>query len=122
MTRKSLTVLTAAAKHDGGVALVDRTLQTGEVTIGSLCSALDRNSGLHGLLFARELVEVLEAGSQSVAERLFVDLLNLHQITGWVPAARPLRQTTRLRVAGAPCCPGRDGLAPAAVLVESRAL
>ncbi|MFZ2510524.1 MAG: type IV toxin-antitoxin system AbiEi family antitoxin domain-containing protein [Gordonia sp. (in: high G+C Gram-positive bacteria)] len=84
VTRKSLTVLAAAAELDDGVALVDRTLQTGDVTIESLCSALDRNSGLHGLQVARELVEVLESGSQSVAERLFVDLLKLHQITGWV--------------------------------------
>lgn len=84
VTRQSLTVLAAAGELDDGVALVDRALQNGDVTIESLCTTLDRNSGAHGLQIARELVSVLETGSQSVAERLFVELLTLHQITGWV--------------------------------------
>ena len=84
VTRRPLTVMSAAAELDDGVALVDRTLQTGDVTIESLCSTLDRNSGAHGLQVARELVSVLETGSQSVAERRFAELLTLHKITGWV--------------------------------------
>ncbi|GAA3965371.1 type IV toxin-antitoxin system AbiEi family antitoxin domain-containing protein [Gordonia caeni] len=83
VTRRPLTVLAAAQEVDDGAALIDRALQQGEVTIESLRAALDRNSA-HGLSLARELIAVLEAGSESTAERLFVEILRLHEITGWV--------------------------------------
>lgn len=83
VTRRPLTVLAAAQDVDDGAALIDRALQQGEVTVESLRASLDRNSA-HGLGLARELLAVLEAGSESAAERLFVDLLRLHEITGWV--------------------------------------
>lgn len=84
VTRRPLTVLAAAGELDDGAALIDRSLQTGAVSVEALCRSLDRNTGKHGLAVARELVRVLTVGSQSEAERRWVDLLTLHRIDGWV--------------------------------------
>lgn len=88
VTRRPLTVLTAAQEVDDGAALIDRALQKGEVTTESLTASLKRNSGAHGMGVARELLDVLASDSESAAERAFVELLQLHQITGWVQQYR----------------------------------
>lgn len=80
---KELTVLTAIAAIDDSSGFLDRCLQQRSVTIDSLTECMKRNRGMHGLSRARELLATLEAGAESEAERLFVGLLRLHEITGW---------------------------------------
>ena len=86
VTRRPLTVLESGALlPDGeGARLMDRALQTGEVTVDGLRAALDRNRGRHGLAAARRLVEVVATDSESVAERRFLALLRQERIRGWV--------------------------------------
>lgn len=88
VTRRPLTVLAAAAEVADGIGLFDRQLQIGAVTVPALHRAAERNSGMHGLQVGRELLAVLDGGSQSVAERHWVTLLREHGITGWVQQLR----------------------------------
>ena len=80
---KALTVLSSLNTIEGSAGFLDRCLQQKTVTVAELNACLERNSGMHGLSRARELLAALEAGAESEAERLFIDLLRLHQITGF---------------------------------------
>ncbi len=90
VTGRSLTVLDCAeALAEGdGARLMDRALVTGEITVGGLSAALDRNSSRRGMGEARRLIGVVETDSESEAERRFVTLLRREGIGGWVQ--RPL--------------------------------
>lgn len=82
-TAPALTVLSAAADLDDGIAMMDRALQTKRVTLKQLRAALDRNAGAYGMRVARTLLASAEDLSESELERKFVRFLHKHQITGW---------------------------------------
>ncbi|MFZ2512454.1 MAG: type IV toxin-antitoxin system AbiEi family antitoxin domain-containing protein [Gordonia sp. (in: high G+C Gram-positive bacteria)] len=83
VTSPELTVLTALETIADPAGFLDRCLQRTLVTTGELTACLERNAGMHGLRTARGLLDTLEAGAESEAERLFLDLLRIHGITGW---------------------------------------
>ena len=79
------------AIRDDATTLLDRSLQSAEVTVPSLRAALDRNSGRYGMAEARRIVEVVESDTESEAERRFADLMRVEGISGWamqVPIGR----------------------------------
>ncbi len=82
VTAAPLTV--AEASVAAGSRVMDRAIQQGVVTIQTLERAVDRNSGRGGITEARRLVSVAGADCESEAERLFVQLLRRHHITGWL--------------------------------------
>lgn len=88
VTGPALTVIGALELLPDASAFLDRVLQQNLVTTVELTEALDRNKGMHGAARARRLLATLEAGAESEAERLFVELLKVHQITGWVQQYR----------------------------------
>lgn len=85
VTALPLTILQAAAELDidAAVAVMDRALQTRQVTVAELRASLDRNAGAHGMRAARIVLTAAEDDSESEAERLFVRLLKRYGITGW---------------------------------------
>lgn len=83
VTGPELTVLTALETIADPTGFLDRCLQRKVVAIDDLTACLERNAGMHGAGTARGLLATLEAGAESEAERLFVELLRLHGITGW---------------------------------------
>ncbi|GAA4407951.1 type IV toxin-antitoxin system AbiEi family antitoxin domain-containing protein [Tsukamurella soli] len=90
VTRRPLTLLDCATALSAGegTRLMDRSLQTGAVTVSGLRAALERNAGLRGMAEARRIVQVCESDSESEAERRFVRLLRAEGITGWVQQVR----------------------------------
>lgn len=92
VTGPALTVLgalgTLESLGESAASFLDRVLQQKQVTLADLTAALDRNKGMHGLRTAKRLVATLQAGAESEAERLFAELLALHEITGWVQQFR----------------------------------
>lgn len=89
VTGPALTVIgTISALEKDASAFLDRVLQRKLVTVSDLTAALERNKGMHGLQPARNLLATLSAGAESEAERLFVELLTLHEITGWIQQYR----------------------------------
>lgn len=89
VTAPALTVLgTLATLEKDASAFLDRVLQRKLVTVADLTAALERNKGMHGLRPARDLLATLVAGAESEAERLFAELLKLHEITGWIQQYR----------------------------------
>lgn len=78
VTAKPLTVLEVSSARE-----MDRALQIDAVTVEDMASAIERNPRAHGMAEARRIFDVACGGTESEAERLFADLLNLHEITGW---------------------------------------
>lgn len=62
---------------------MDRALQTEVVNLDDLESALERNTKSRGIVEARAIFNVAAGQTESEAERMFLDLLQLHGITGW---------------------------------------
>ncbi|WP_168545211.1 DUF559 domain-containing protein [Tsukamurella spumae] len=83
ITRRPLTLLDCVGVRSDATALLDRALQTGDVTVPSLRAALERNAGRHGMAEARRVVEVVESDTESEAEREFADLMLAEGISGW---------------------------------------
>lgn len=100
VTKGPLTALLAAGwidteeiRVDGrssgrAAALLDRILQTGQVTVKSLTAAMNRNPRIQGMVEARAMLAVAATDSESEAERLFVVLLESEQISGWQQQVR----------------------------------
>ncbi|WP_159103230.1 type IV toxin-antitoxin system AbiEi family antitoxin domain-containing protein [Tsukamurella sp. 1534] len=82
VTRKPLSVLEVCDAR-----IMDRALQQQAVTLADLEAALGRNAGARGICRAREVFAVAAGDTESEAERLFVELLRLHGITGWTAQA-----------------------------------
>lgn len=78
-----LTAIEAAVRRDGGPALMDTALQQ-HTELPKLWIAHIRNKGRHGSPRARTYLQAAGDGSRSKAERLFLDLLKKHHITGWI--------------------------------------
>lgn len=78
VTGKPLSVLEVA-----DAKVMDRALQRGDVTLDDLAASLDRNAGARGVRAARAVFEIASGDTESEAERMFADLLVLHEITGW---------------------------------------
>ncbi|GAC58271.1 hypothetical protein GOHSU_36_00140 [Gordonia hirsuta DSM 44140 = NBRC 16056] len=83
VTGAELTVLGALDVVADPPGFLDRVLQQETVTLEGLAQCLDRNRGMHGNGKGRTLLGTLVAGAESEAERVLVELLRLHQITGW---------------------------------------
>lgn len=83
VTGADLTVLGALGVVADPAGFLDRVLQQKTVTLEGLAQCLARNSGMHGNAEGRRLLATLVAGAESEAERILVELLRLHQITGW---------------------------------------
>lgn len=85
VTGPALTVIgTIGTLEKDQSAFLDRMLQKKVVSVADLTAAIKRNRGMRGMGRTRELLATLEAGAESEAERLFVALLRLHEVTGWV--------------------------------------
>jgi very-short-patch-repair endonuclease len=83
VTSLDLTALEAAVRRGGGPTIMDTALQR-HTELPSLWSAHLRNKGRHGSPRARMLLQGARDGARSQAERLFIKMLNQHNITGWV--------------------------------------
>lgn len=83
VTTMELTAIEAAVRRDGGPALMDTALQQ-HTELPKLWIAHIRNKGRHGSPRARTYLQAAGDGSRSKAERLFLDLLKKHHITGWI--------------------------------------
>ncbi|GAA4755252.1 type IV toxin-antitoxin system AbiEi family antitoxin domain-containing protein [Gordonia alkaliphila] len=88
ITAKPLTVLAAAGLMPSPAGFLDRVLAQKTVTVPELTRTAERNARMHGLRPARDLLASLQEGTESEAERIFVELLRLHRITGWVQQHR----------------------------------
>lgn len=84
LTRRPLTLLDAVPLRSDATALLDRSLQSGDVTVGGLREALDRNAGRAGMAEARRIVDVVESDTESEAERRFANLMTAEGISGWL--------------------------------------
>jgi very-short-patch-repair endonuclease len=82
VTELALTVVEAAVRQRDGARLMDSALQR-HVDLRELWRAHLRNKGRHGSPAARRLLQVASDGARSEAERLLVQLLRAHKITGW---------------------------------------
>jgi transposase len=82
VTEVALTVVEAAVRQRGGATLMDSALQR-HVDLPELWRAHLRNKGRHGSPAARRLLHAASDGARSEAERLLVQLLRAHNITGW---------------------------------------
>lgn len=78
VTAKPLTVLEVCSARE-----MDRALQIEAVDVKDMAAALDRNARAQGLTEARKIFNVACGDTESRAERLFADLLTVHEITGW---------------------------------------
>ncbi|HYO04293.1 MAG TPA: type IV toxin-antitoxin system AbiEi family antitoxin domain-containing protein [Mycobacterium sp.] len=83
VTALPLTVVEAAARRDGGAAIMDSALQR-NIELSALWRAHLRNKGRHGAPRARRLLKAADDGARSAAERLLIQLLKDAGITGWV--------------------------------------
>ncbi|MET9328607.1 DUF559 domain-containing protein [Tsukamurella sp. NPDC003166] len=83
VTRRPLTLLDCVGVRADATTLMDRSLQTAEVTVSSLSGAVDRNAGRHGMAEARRVVEIVESDTESEAEREFAALMLAEGISGW---------------------------------------
>ncbi|CAM3826528.1 DUF559 domain-containing protein [Tsukamurella ocularis] len=84
VTRLPLSLFDSAPLRRDATTLLDRSLQSDGVTVSGLRAALDRNAGRRGMAEARRIVEVVEADTESVAERRFAALMTAEGISGWV--------------------------------------
>lgn len=84
VTSKALSALGAVALLDDPSRFLDDQLRTGALTIDELRRTLDRNPRMRGLAPARRLLGILDADTQSAAERLFRKLLRDAGVTDWV--------------------------------------
>lgn len=82
VTELAFTVVEAAVRRGGGVALLDNALQR-HTELGQLWEAHLRNKGRRGSPAARRLLEAAADGARSAAERLLIELLKSAGITGW---------------------------------------
>ena len=83
VTTIDLTAIEAAIRPGGSPAVMDTALQR-HTELPSLWNAHVRNKGRHGSPRARMLLQGARDGARSQAERLFIKLLNQHNITGWI--------------------------------------
>ncbi|CAN5153581.1 type IV toxin-antitoxin system AbiEi family antitoxin domain-containing protein [soil metagenome] len=83
VTAMDLTAIEAAVRPGGGPALMDTALQR-HTELPKLWRAHVRNKGRHGSPRARRNLQAAGDGSRSKAERLFLQLLRKHNITGWI--------------------------------------
>ncbi len=63
--------------------IMDRALQTEAVNLDDLAASLERNAQSRGIVEARAIFNVASGRTESEAERMFLELLQLHGITGW---------------------------------------
>lgn len=82
VTALALTVVEAAARPNGGIAIMDAALQR-RVLLGDLQRAHLRNAGRRGAPAARRLLDAAAGGARSEAERRVVQLLCAAGISGW---------------------------------------
>lgn len=82
-TTTNLTIIEAASRRGGGPRLLDNALQRRHAQLPHLWRAQLRNKGRHGSPRARMLLQAVEDGTRSEAERLLARLLRRHRITGW---------------------------------------
>lgn len=83
VTGLALTVIEAAARGEGGAAVLDRALQR-HTELPQLWRAHLRNKGRYGSPAARRMLQAAADGARSHAERLLIRLLRSAGITGWV--------------------------------------
>ncbi|WP_420040861.1 hypothetical protein [Gordonia sp. MP11Mi] len=88
VTALPTTVLLTADLIRDGSAFADRMLQKKIVTVPQLVAACERHSGRAGAPALRKLLDVVTGDSESIAERLFVELLTDAGIEGWVQQLR----------------------------------
>jgi very-short-patch-repair endonuclease len=82
VTALELTAVEAAVRPRGGPKIMDTALQR-HTELPKLWTAHLRNKGRHGSPRSRMLLQGAADGTRSHAERLFVQLLRSHGITGW---------------------------------------
>ncbi len=82
VTSLDLTALEAAVGRAGGPAIMDTALQR-HTELPHLWGAQVRNKGRYGSPRARILLQGARDGARSQAERLFLQLLKTHNISGW---------------------------------------
>lgn len=82
VTSLDLTALEAAVRRGGGPGVMDTALQR-HTELPHLWRAQVRNKGRYGSPRARILLQGARDGARSGAERLFINLLKQHNITGW---------------------------------------
>jgi very-short-patch-repair endonuclease len=82
-TAVPLTVVEAASRRGGGPRLLDNALQRNHVVLPQLWRAHLRNTGRHGSPRAHKLLQAVEDGTRSEAERLLARLMRANSITGW---------------------------------------
>jgi len=82
VTGLSLTVLEAAARPNGGAAIMDSALRR-RVRLDDLQRAHTRNARRHGAASARRMLAAAAGGARSEAERRVVQLLRDAGIEGW---------------------------------------
>jgi very-short-patch-repair endonuclease len=83
VTACDLTVIEAASRIGGGVAVLDSALQRRQSDLPHLWRTHLRNKGRHGAPRARRMLQAASSGARSEAERLFGQLLERAGITGW---------------------------------------
>jgi len=82
LTALPLTAIEAAARRGGGAKLVDAALQR-QVELRALWTAHLRNKGRYGSPASRRMLQAVEGGARSQAERLLVGLLKSAGMTNW---------------------------------------
>jgi very-short-patch-repair endonuclease len=83
VTTLELTAIEAAVRRGGGPAVMDTALQR-HTELPHLWRVHLQNKGRHGSPRARILLQAAGDRTQSHAERLFIQLLTSHGITGWI--------------------------------------
>lgn len=82
VTAVPMTILDAAA--ESGSRVIDNALLRRRSTLAELSRAHARNIGRRGAAENGRLLEALQSGARSEAERLTVRLFRRHGITGWI--------------------------------------
>ncbi len=83
VTALPLTVVEAAARHSGGIKIIDTAMQLHLSDLGQLWHAHLKHKGRHGSPRSRLLLQAADGGAHSEAERLLIRLLCAAGLTGW---------------------------------------
>lgn len=69
---------------EGGVEVIDNALQKKLTTVDRLCEAYERRRRCHGAADMAPMIQLLESGARSAAERLAVTVLRGGGVEGWI--------------------------------------
>lgn len=82
-TAVPLTIVEAATRRGGGPRLLDNALQRNHVALPQLWRAHLRNAGRRSSPRARMMLQAVEDGTRSEAERILARLMRADGISGW---------------------------------------